>query len=180
MGDKEPDQTQQQRSQEIKYFKCLGHGHIASQCPNKRVMVMKGDKIESQKDEQTGSEEEGDICLPVKGDLLIQDVVLKQENVVPNQQTNLFYIHSLVQGKTCLTVIDSCSCANVIYAGLVSNLGLQVKQHPRPYALQWLNHQGVVHVHKHVQVPISIGDYTNELLCDVVPMNATHLILGRP
>ena len=30
------------RARDIKCFKCLGVGHIASQCPNKRVMILKG------------------------------------------------------------------------------------------------------------------------------------------
>ena len=30
-----------QRSKDIKYFRCLGIGHIASQCSNKRAMVMR-------------------------------------------------------------------------------------------------------------------------------------------
>ena len=29
------------RNRDIKCFKCQGRGHIASQCPNKRVMVMR-------------------------------------------------------------------------------------------------------------------------------------------
>ena len=36
-------------SSEIKCFKCQGRGHIASQCPNKRVMVIReNDEIESE------------------------------------------------------------------------------------------------------------------------------------
>ena len=31
------------RSSEIKCFKCLGKGHIASQCPNKKTMLLKED-----------------------------------------------------------------------------------------------------------------------------------------
>ena len=31
------------RSSEIKCFKCLGRGHIASQCPTKRTMLLKED-----------------------------------------------------------------------------------------------------------------------------------------
>ena len=86
----------------------------------------------------------------------------------------------MVQGKTCLTVIDTGSCANVVSTGLVAKLGLQVEQHPKPYALHWISHQGAVHVHKQVRLPISCGNYTDEVVCDVVLMDATHLILGRP
>ena len=35
-------------------------------------------------------------------------------------------------------------------------------------------------MHKQVRVPLTLGDYTDEIMCDVVPMEATHLILGRP
>ena len=31
------------RNHDIKCFKCQGRGHIARQCPNKRVMVMRDD-----------------------------------------------------------------------------------------------------------------------------------------
>ena len=34
-------ETQVNRNRDIKCFKCLGLGHIASQCPNNRVMIMK-------------------------------------------------------------------------------------------------------------------------------------------
>ena len=52
------DQTQNKKSRDIKCFKCLGLSHIASQCPNKRVMVIKGDKVESEEEEQKGTEVE--------------------------------------------------------------------------------------------------------------------------
>jgi len=34
------DPNSLKRSRDIKCFKCLGHGHIASECLNKRVMVL--------------------------------------------------------------------------------------------------------------------------------------------
>ena len=35
-------------------------------------------------------------------------------------------------------------------------------------------------VTKQVVVPFSIGKYVDEVLCDVVPMQASHILLGRP
>ena len=73
--------------------------------------------------------------------------MVNQDEAVPNQRTNLFHIQGMVQGKTCLIVIDTGSCTNVASADWVSKLGLQVEQHPRPYALHWLSPQRAVHVH---------------------------------
>ena len=35
-------------------------------------------------------------------------------------------------------------------------------------------------VTKQVLIVFAIGKYSDEILCDVVPMHATHLLLGRP
>nr|KYP69622.1 Retrovirus-related Pol polyprotein from transposon 17.6 [Cajanus cajan] len=43
------------RTSDIKCFKCLGRGHIASQCPTKKVMIMRGHDIYSSQDEATTS-----------------------------------------------------------------------------------------------------------------------------
>uniref|UniRef100_A0A2N9EDV2 Reverse transcriptase domain-containing protein n=1 Tax=Fagus sylvatica TaxID=28930 RepID=A0A2N9EDV2_FAGSY len=53
-------------------------------------------------------------------------------------------------------------------------------KHPRPYKLQWLNDSGEIRVNKQVLVAFRIGKYEDEVLCDVVPMQAGHLLLGRP
>ncbi|XP_010525620.1 PREDICTED: uncharacterized protein LOC104803388 [Tarenaya hassleriana] len=63
---------------------------------------------------------------------------------------------------------------------MVTKLGLLTTRHPKPYKLQWLNDSGETKVHRQVKVPFSIGDYDDEVLCDVVPMQAGHLLLGRP
>jgi len=63
---------------------------------------------------------------------------------------------------------------------LVSKLNLCSVKHAKPYRLQWLNDSGEVKVTKQVVVPFSIGKYVDEVLCDVVPMQASHILLGRP
>jgi hypothetical protein len=63
---------------------------------------------------------------------------------------------------------------------LVEKLNLPTLKHSRPYKLQWLNDCGEVRVDRQVLVTFSIGKYLDEVLCDVVPMHAGHILLGRP
>jgi len=44
--------------------------------------------------------------------------------------------------------------------------------------LQWLNECGEVKVTKHELISFAIRKYSNEIMCDVVPMHASHLLLG--
>ncbi|WZZ08423.1 hypothetical protein YC2023_094344 [Brassica napus] len=63
---------------------------------------------------------------------------------------------------------------------MVKKLGLRVQKHPKPYRLQWLNEEGEMRVSTQVMVPLAIGKYEDEILCDVLPMEAGHILLGRP
>ena len=57
---------------------------------------------------------------------------------------------------------------------------MPTSKHHRPYKLKWLNDNGEVRVNKQVLISFSIGKYEYDVLCDVVPMQAGHLLLGRP
>ncbi|RDY07609.1 hypothetical protein CR513_08247, partial [Mucuna pruriens] len=48
-----------------------------------------------------------------------------------------------------------------------------------PYKLQWLSNKGEMVVNKQVNVELTLGKYKDEILCDVVLMEATHILLGR-
>jgi len=63
---------------------------------------------------------------------------------------------------------------------LVSKLSLAITPHPKPYKLQWLNEQGEMIVNQQVKASFSIGTYKDEVISDVVPMEARHVLLGRP
>ena len=75
-------------------------------------------------------------------------------------------------------IIDGGSCTNVASTIMVEKLGLPTLKHPRPYKLQWLNDSGEVKVNKQVLVTFQIDKYEDKVLCDVVPMQAGHLLLG--
>ncbi|KAF7801688.1 uncharacterized protein G2W53_040799 [Senna tora] len=72
------------------------------------------------------------------------------------------------------------SVTNVASTTMVEKLNLPTVRHPRPYKLQWSNECGEIKVDKQVLVSFSIGKYCDEILCDVVPMHAGHILLGRP
>jgi len=63
---------------------------------------------------------------------------------------------------------------------LVSKLNLPTIPHPWPYSLQWLKKGNEVQVTKQALIPFSVGNLKDEVLCDILPMDACHLLLGRP
>ncbi|XP_057996491.1 uncharacterized protein LOC131175835 [Hevea brasiliensis] len=181
--------TSSGRTRDIQCFRCLGKGHYASQCPNKRVMVMRPNgEIESEDDDASESmpplEEASDVEHAVGGNILVVRRALsaqaKEEEGDALQRENIFHTRCLVNGKTCSMIVDSGSCVNVASTLMVAKLGMRTIKHPRPYKLQWLNDCGEIKVNKQVMLAFSIGRYKDEVLCDVVPMHAGHILLGRP
>ncbi|XP_074266657.1 uncharacterized protein LOC141589936 [Silene latifolia] len=70
---------------------------------------------------------------------------------------------------------------NVASTTLVSKLTLLTQDRPNPYKLRWLNKDSEVKVDKQCLVSFSISKvYKDEVMCDVVPMDAYPLLLGRP
>ncbi|KAF7832903.1 Transposon Ty3-I Gag-Pol polyprotein [Senna tora] len=96
------------------------------------------------------------------------------------RRENIFYTRCHVKDRVCGLIIYGGSCVNVASKLMVDKLGLCTLKHPRPYRLQWLNESGDLKVTKQVLISFSIGKYKDEVLCDVVPMQASHLLLGRP
>jgi len=63
---------------------------------------------------------------------------------------------------------------------MVEKVNLQLIPHPKPYKLQWINEDGELTVDKQVKVEFSVANYKDKVLCDVVPIKACHILLGRP
>ena len=96
------------------------------------------------------------------------------------QRKNIFHSRCLVNGKVCSLIIDGGSCINVASTRLVEKVGLKTTPHPKPYKLQWLSDYGELVVDKKVLLTFSIGNYVDEVLCNMVPVEARHVLLGRP
>ena len=77
-------------------------------------------------------------------------------------------------------IVDSRSCCNYCNTRLVNKLDLTILPHPKPYKLHCLNEDRDLTVNHQVKVKLSIGKYEGSVLCDVVPMKACYVLLGRP
>jgi hypothetical protein len=72
-------ESQSSRNRDIKCFKCLGSGHIVSQCPNRRVMIMRDNEevmTESEDDsdgvpELVDSSDDDGVVYPMTGESLV-------------------------------------------------------------------------------------------------------------
>ena len=96
-------------------------------------------------------------------------------------RNNIFQSTCIIKDKVCLFVIDGGSCKNIVSVKVIEKLNSHTEKHPKPYKLAWLKKGDQVVVHKRALVPFSIGmKYKDTVWCDVVAMDAFHLLLGRP
>ena len=99
---------------------------------------------------------------------------------VLTQRKNIFHTRCKVSNKTCSLIVDSDSCYNCCSTRLVEKQGLTIKPHPKPYKLQWLNEGADLNVDQQVEVKLYIRNYEDKVLYDIIPMEACHILLGRP
>jgi hypothetical protein len=63
---------------------------------------------------------------------------------------------------------------------MVEKMELETTAHPNPYKVSWLQKGHQVMVSRQCNVEFKIGGYKDEILCDVIPMDIFHVLLGRP
>ncbi|KAL5191427.1 hypothetical protein HKD37_04G010707 [Glycine soja] len=74
-----PKTSSHERTSNIKCFKCLGRGLIASQCPTKKTMIMRGQDIYSSQEESTSSPSSSGIEDEVRGEESSEEVYPHEE-----------------------------------------------------------------------------------------------------
>jgi hypothetical protein len=80
----------------------------------------------------------------------------------------------------CKVIVDSGSTDNLVSTEMVEKLELEMNDHPSPYKVSWLQKGHQVTVTKQCLVEFNIGGYNDKIICDVIPMDVCHLLLGRP
>ncbi|XP_066354497.1 uncharacterized protein [Miscanthus floridulus] len=184
------------RTRDVQCHRCKGYGHVMRDCPSKRVMVVKDDgeySSASDFDEDTlallaadhvGSEEQTEEQIGAEDadhyeSLIVQRVLSAQmEKVEQNQWHTLFQTKCVIKERSCHLMIDGGSCNNLASSDMVEKLALTTKLHPHPYHIRWLNNSGKVKVTRLVRIHFALGSYHDVVECDVVPMEACHILLG--
>ncbi|XP_071708300.1 uncharacterized protein [Rutidosis leptorrhynchoides] len=156
-------------------------GYKSNNCPERRHVNY------TQYDDEFEEDEQGDdyVCEPDgEGDqattLVVRKVLLAPKQV-DTQRNLLFHTRCTISCHIFDLIIDSESCQNIISSELAHKLKLSLEKHPEPYIIVWITDRPGIKVTERCCVPLSIGKYyTDEVLCDVVDMNARHLLFGRP
>nr|GEX53378.1 hypothetical protein [Tanacetum cinerariifolium] len=134
-------------------FNCQRIGHLKRGCPNKQVLTLidEADPLYDTEDEV-----ETEVVYPDRGELLVtcrllNTAVLDQDDDTTWLRTNIFRTQCTTKGKICTVIIDGGSYENMVSTTMVEKL-----------------------------VYFSVSNkYTDELWCEVIPMDACHILLGR-
>jgi hypothetical protein len=62
----------------------------------------------------------------------------------------------------------------------MEKLKLKIIPHPNPYKVSWLKRGQQVTVTEQCLLSFQIGKFSEQVLCDIVEMDACHVLLGRP
>ena len=57
---------------------------------------------------------------------------------------------------------------------------LKRTRHPTPYKVSWLQKGHQLLVNEQCELELQLGQYTDKVVCDVMPMDVCHILLGRP
>jgi hypothetical protein len=113
---------------------------------------------------------------------MMRKVILKPKKEAgnPAQRNSLFWTACKTKDRVCKVIVDSGSTNNIVSTEMVEKLVMENIVHSSPYIVSWLQKGHQVNVTKQCLVEFKIGGYKDEILCDVIPMDVCHLLLGRP
>jgi hypothetical protein len=160
----------------VKCFVCGKIGRKSYECPNRKKDGGETHIFKAQRRNVEAEDTEG------RRSLMMWKVILKLEKELenPSQRNSLFRTACKTKDIVCKVIVDSGSTNNLVSTKMVEKMELETVAHPRPYKVSWLQKGHQVNVTKQCLVEFKIGGYKDERLCDVIPIDVCHLLLGRP
>ncbi|XP_047979023.1 uncharacterized protein LOC125220938 [Salvia hispanica] len=177
---------EKQPSNPIKCYKCREEGHISSNCPRRKFVntTRRDENDESDEDVDEPENEEAELCEEDGEEIVCVVKRLLCSTIQPEETQRKKIFESkctAVNGKVCKFVIDSCISENLVSERMVKHLNLETRDHPNPYTIGWLKKGVKIKITKQCWLPLSLGKhYRSNVLCDVIDMDACHVLLGRP
>ncbi|MFA1068254.1 retropepsin-like aspartic protease, partial [Klebsiella pneumoniae] len=75
-------------------------------------------------------------------------------------------------------IADGVKTDNLVAKEMVEKLGLKRARHPYPYRIGWLQGEHALEVREQCLVDFQIGQYKDQVLCDIFDMKSCHVLLG--
>ena len=63
---------------------------------------------------------------------------------------------------------------------MVEKLNLKNIKHLVPYKVSWLHKGHQILVSEKCEIDLQVGTYKYKIICDIMPMDVCHVLLGRP
>lgn len=172
---------------QIRSFSCGEKGHTSYQCPQKWVNLAEvGNEeeefIEPLYDEYDDEADDIDV-LPIKGESLVVRRVMTTPKVQEEdwRRRNIFRTRVFCGGKVCNVILDGGSSENIVSKEVVEKLKIPIEKHHHPCKVAWFCRGNEVPVTACCLVKFTMGNNVeDEAWCDVVAMDACHILLGRP
>nr|GEX72651.1 hypothetical protein CTI12_AA263670 [Tanacetum cinerariifolium] len=138
-----------------KCFKCGVRGHRSNDCRangGKVNLTLRDDEFDNGGETNTSDEDvDAEICHP-EGD--------------SNRIFNPLLCHSTTK--------------NIVARDIVQRLRLPMEKHPNPYKVGCIKLVSDIKVTERCKIPFMIGKYKDEIVFDIVDMDACHILLRRP
>ncbi|XP_013624657.1 PREDICTED: uncharacterized protein LOC106330787 [Brassica oleracea var. oleracea] len=161
------------RARDIRCFKCQGLGHFAKNYHNQRVMIlMENGEVESENEQEDlgpiFDDEDESFGYPHHGPLLVARKSIV-ESIFDETDGRLVDDSDPTFDADSDPIFDEEVCFDYPAHGLSDIDSVVTDFHP--------NKQ---YVKEQVTVPITIGRYEDEGVCNILPMDACDILLGRP
>jgi hypothetical protein len=106
--------------------------------------------------------------------------IQKEEPEDPEEAECLFHSKMWVKGSPLQFIVDSRNQKNLISVEVMKKLGLPTTTHPQPYTIEWLHQGRDLHFSQQFHLPYNIKPFTDEVLCDIAPLDVSDVLLGQP
>jgi hypothetical protein len=160
--------------------------HNTSECRAKESLVSKMRASESyacsdiESEPKKGNERGKQIIYAEPNATISTTKIQKEEPKDPEEEECLFHSQMWVKGSPLQFIVYSGSQNNLISTEVMKRLGLPTTTHPQSYTIGWLHQGRDLRVSQQCHISYNIKPFTNEVLCDISPLNVCDVLLGQP